>query len=515
MDSLYLFFQPILAPQTDADQVTRWFALGILLLFICLLWSRNTRRFSQQATTFFGILGTFVGIYFGLRHFDPKDIQQSVPPLLAGLKTAFLTSIFGIGATLLTRTYDFFSSWASPNERRTEGATVQTLAEILQEQTKAMQEQTQALQEQTQAEKENHLLTLKSLESIRSSVSGDGDTSMLTQIQKLRLSFDEKQNALIQEFKTFAQNMAEANTDALIKALEGVIKDFNAKINEQFGENFQQLNEAVGSLVVWQDKNKEQTERMIQHFDATVSAVEEVRESIAQMRDSMTQIAERSRAITDAAEQLAPILSAIQEQRESLAGYMGQFAEISEKAKELLPTLETKINELTENFSQAVMRATETNQKALDAHKEFAQTVINGFSELGSELGKTTTDVITQVGESAIQNMETMRVQTEDAAKLLETLVSNLAGRLTSHIQETFTKTHEEIARLAGESAGHTEARMEEIDKRLGEALTKVLKEFGSRLASISEKFADDYTLLLAEWRKVLELARGDGNARL
>jgi len=40
--------------------------------------------------------------------------------------------------------------------------------------------------------------------------------------------------------------MAENNSKALIEALQEVIRDFNAKINEQFGENFKQLNEAVG-----------------------------------------------------------------------------------------------------------------------------------------------------------------------------------------------------------------------------------------------------------------------------
>jgi hypothetical protein len=47
-----------------------------------------------------GILGTFVGIVIGLLGFDPADIDQSIPSLLGGLKTAFFTSLFGMGLSI-------------------------------------------------------------------------------------------------------------------------------------------------------------------------------------------------------------------------------------------------------------------------------------------------------------------------------------------------------------------------------------------------------------------------------
>jgi len=43
-----------------------------------------------------GVLGTFVGIFIGLLGFDTTSIKDSVPILLEGLKTAFLTSIIGM-----------------------------------------------------------------------------------------------------------------------------------------------------------------------------------------------------------------------------------------------------------------------------------------------------------------------------------------------------------------------------------------------------------------------------------
>lgn len=53
-----------------------------------------------------GVLGTFVGITKGLMCFDtsPSALDNSIPELLDGLKTAFFTSLFGmVGSLLLNR----------------------------------------------------------------------------------------------------------------------------------------------------------------------------------------------------------------------------------------------------------------------------------------------------------------------------------------------------------------------------------------------------------------------------
>ncbi len=476
LSSLYPFVQPAFDPQNFSEQVTQFFCR---LIFACFLlglifgiWKRNALRFSQTTTTALGILGTFIGIYIGLIDFDTTDsdaIQRSVPTLLAGLKTAFLTSISGILAALLTRTFDsvFFPVF----RRAAPGATVQTLADLL--------------RQQAETDRENHRQTLESLESIRASVSGEGDTSMLTQVQKFRTTFSDKQDDLIREFRSFAEKIAEANSQKLIEALEEVMRDFNAKINEQFGDNFKQLNEAVKDLVGWQDKNKEQTERMIEQFDRTVSAIDQVRDSIAQTQASLAQMAERSEAITGAAEKLDPILTAIQEQRESLGNYMTQFAEMSEKAKELLPTLDAKISELTENFSESVRQSMDENRKSLDEQKEFTRTMIAGFSELD----KAATDAIEKVTESSEQNIERMRTSVREVEEEQKKIASDLAAQLRSHTEQTFTKAEQEIARLAQRISQSIEAKVDEITESFAEAVRQTMDENRKSLDEQKELF--------------------------
>lgn len=68
-----------------------------------------------------GVLGTFWGITIGLNGFKTETLNESIPILLGGLKTAFYTSIVGMLASLITnfiinRIYDSYESELPRNE---------------------------------------------------------------------------------------------------------------------------------------------------------------------------------------------------------------------------------------------------------------------------------------------------------------------------------------------------------------------------------------------------------------
>ena len=95
--------------------------------------------------------------------------------------------------------------------------------------------------------------------------------------------------ALNSSVENYMERMAENNSKALIEALKEVIRDFNAKINEQFGDNFQQLNSAVERILVWQEAYRQQMAEMIDQQQTTTENM-----SIAALRYSeLVQQAER------------------------------------------------------------------------------------------------------------------------------------------------------------------------------------------------------------------------------
>lgn len=60
----------------------------------------DTTKFAYGAATT-GILLTFYGVYIGLLGFDVSNIESSIPTLLGGLRTAFGSSLVGLGTSMI------------------------------------------------------------------------------------------------------------------------------------------------------------------------------------------------------------------------------------------------------------------------------------------------------------------------------------------------------------------------------------------------------------------------------
>lgn len=76
----------------------------ILILFVLSMTNKSSRNFKNEIVSL-GVLGTFLGIAIGLFHFDVTDVKTSLPLLLEGLKTAFITSGVGIFFSIIISIY--------------------------------------------------------------------------------------------------------------------------------------------------------------------------------------------------------------------------------------------------------------------------------------------------------------------------------------------------------------------------------------------------------------------------
>ncbi|MYF72153.1 MAG: hypothetical protein F4175_01905 [Gemmatimonadetes bacterium] len=407
-----------------------------------ILWFRKIRHQQVNAiasiVTVIGVLGTFAGIAWGLLNFDTQNIEASVPLLLEGLKFAFLTSIIGIVGSICLKL-------SSLNERKKQaaseetytGATIDDLANIL-----------LLIHKVHQAEGDE---TRETLRAIEKALTGDGDSTVLTQLQKLRTTFSDKQDDILQAFKEFATHMADNNTKALIEALEAVMRDFNAKINEQFGDNFKQLNEAVGRINDWQEQYRQQMDELAVEFRIAA-------ESIEKSRQSLESIAERSGVIVSSAEKLDPTLQAIQQQIQLMNNRLEAFSALADNASNAFPIIENRLKQLTDNFTQVVAENIDNSQVSMERQRE------------------------------ALTNQ----------AQQLETIVTDTNRRLNT-----------ETERIFRESTANMTQQIQLLDRALQEELTKSIESLGSQLASLSRRFVDDYSPLTDQLRNVVRMADG------
>ncbi len=97
---------PLIGGIISTTMVSRIFLCLMLILSILdgtTHWRGKRHWDFKSAIVSTGLLGTFVGIWWGLYNFNTEDIASGVPVLLDGLKFAFVTSITGMAlATVLS-----------------------------------------------------------------------------------------------------------------------------------------------------------------------------------------------------------------------------------------------------------------------------------------------------------------------------------------------------------------------------------------------------------------------------
>ena len=407
----------------------------IFMVVVIFVFKKQTNSIAS-IVTIIGVLGTFCGIAWGLWRFDTQNIEASIPGLLDGLMFAFLTSICGIFLSIGIKLSTLYKRRRqSASEESYDGATIDDLADILRDIYKALH--TEGIENR------------KTLQTIEKALTGDGDSTVLTQLQKLRTTFSDKQDDLLRAFTEFATQMAENNTKALIEALEAVMRDFNTKINEQFGDNFKQLNIAVMRINEWQDQYRQQMEELADEFRIAA-------ESIEKSRSSLDVIAERSGVIISVSERLDPILVAIQHQINEFNERINAFSALADNARTAFPVIEGRLNHLTSDFSRIVMESVKKSH----------------------------------------EDMERQRDVLDRQSQQLEVMVTETNRKLTNETERVFRESTDRMAQ-----------QIQLLDKALQEELTKSMESLGSQLTSLSGKFVEDYTPLTERLRSVVQIA--------
>ena len=301
-----------------------------------LRWSRRSAALGPTLLTTLGIFFCFVGIAWGLLDFDTNDVKSSVPHLLQGIRTSFWASVAGIGFALTIKLrHILFGEAATSSSAAETGASVDDL--------------------------------LVELQRLNKTVSGTDDAGLLGQLQAARRESNTRLDRLTAAFETYAEKVAESNSKSLIKALQEVIRDFNAKINEQFGENFKELNAAVGKLVAWQAGHEAQLEALIVQETAT-------RKNMTEASLRYAELINKSGVFVGVAQSLAKVLAGLETQREQLEASLGGFARLLERTQTGLPEIERRIVSMTEQIEHGVL----ANQQQLAAAFESANAHLNG-----------------------------------------------------------------------------------------------------------------------------------------
>ena len=381
---------------------------------------------APNAVISLGIFGTFLGIYLGLVNFDTSDINNSIPDLLDGLKTAFITSLFGMFFSLFLK---YIYGLSEQRDLKQDSAVSEDPIVLLRQMTNEIASLSKTVENMG--------------ETIVKCFKSDEEFSLISQLKLIRTDMNDLKRDITKSLDEFGQKVAELGTEAMIEALRNVIEQFNARLNDLVGEEFKQLKEAMIKLVDWQENYRrfveEMQEELAKYLENIRLSTDILERSSRSMETSSTHLEEIDSSLTAisiSSEDIQRIVGTLSDQTNQLEELLRSIKTIGDEAKLVLPSITEHINSIT--------------------------------SELSS------------------------------AAQSFKDSVESVSGRIDSA-----TKQHVE----------RVDASIEEIKDGLEKALTTSLNSLGGQLASLSNKFVEDYTPLTDKLRQVVHIAERINNA--
>lgn len=533
-----------------------WFIVGCFAFFLYQAYSGKQSTLIYQAPnilTSLGILGTFTGIVIGLLEFNfgsTEEINASLPKLLDGLKTAFVTSLAGMLSAIFFKWIDasYFFVRRQNQESPDEITPNHILAEL-------------------KASNENLL-------SLKQALAGQEDGSLVgilklarTDIREAREQeikrFEKFETSLFEQMQHFAELLAKSATETVIEALRQVIVEFNKNLTEQFGENFKRLDESVKKLVDWQQQYMQQMEQMSEHYAEGVKAIDSTRLAVID-------IGEKTAEIPKSMAEMQTVLQVNQHQIQELQRHLEAFVQLKEKATSAMPEIQTNLDKVTSQLSESTEKmkiallegATEFGQSVRTTNQamtEVANNVQNNADQIketltdsAQSIGSATRDMMdslekgaTSLRESVTQSIdgalagikssieksvgqmesELNRVLKDSSTGLQDTnkmMLDNLKNsalslqdslkqsveQVLSDVRETMQKTLSAVPAQVQDAVDITSKginkQIEVMDKQMGDEVTRVITNMGSALVQVTDRFTSDYERLVQKMDAVL-----------
>jgi hypothetical protein len=514
-----------------------WIILSVFILALILRLRGKKPVFTDYVPTLLsslGILGTFAGIVIGLLAFDPtpEKMNNSITNLLWGLQTAFFTSIIGV---FLSITFKAFESFLLNQEQASENSdglaqSDNSIEGILTVQNQHLAQIVKSIGD------ENTDSSLVNILKLHRSDAADQRKQIINALQilndtvnqqnqvhlKIHIKMKELIQELMQQQSAFAaqlwlemakvsEALSKSATEQVITALKQVIVDFNHNLTDQFGENFKQLNAAVGALVQWQENYRHQLEHMIEQYAQGVQAITQTETSVANISHETAQI-------PVVMEKLKSVLDINQHQIDGLNNHLQVFTDMRDKAVQAVPQIQQRIDETITAVQQASSQLVEgINESAANLSNAIIKTAtefddsssrVNGALQTTSdhltresEVIKTTLiDSVTQIREDFYGFIHQLQGSQQAQLQTFETAIAQMMSgykeseaQIKNFAQTTINSTEESVLK-------QTRA----IDQALEQELNRTMTELGSALTTITRKFTEDYQILVNEMNKVV-----------
>ena len=464
--------------------------LSIIMIVIFILGMtvfRTYRHFVNNVPTYLttlGILGTFIGISIGLSDFNshPDNVDQSIVSMISGMKTAFITSIVGIGLSIL------FKVIVSIEKDR-----------ILFKQNLKYNTEDLILSQNSILEKQSEILNniYENMQTKDYRELMDDMVSNLESISfKQELIYDKlssNQEEFIESLDNFGTRISQNATKIVIESLEKVVHDFNINLINQFGDNFKKLDDSIYKLIEWQETYSETLESIKDYAEVNL-------ESLNNTTQAIKDIAEEASGISSVVKGLGSIIDIHNKQISDFSIYYDTLSEIQERAKDAIPYLQNyhKLNE--EHTKKITGQSTDLIVKTINSFQDSVDNMFLKFSAISDDVNRNIMDLGKNI--NLVNNyISNSHLNTSDIMKELETLIRTNLNQIQTYSNEFKEINSDNFKNLKNVYENEVELSNQyfknsfiELEKAMSIEITRVVNIMGQALGSITQQFIDDYS---------------------
>lgn len=481
----------------SADSISNAFIILTLVLFasstVVLIKGMFTRFTDSVPTllTSLGILGTFAGIVVGLMAFDPQNIDGSIHSLLAGLKTAFLTSLVGMTSSIV---FGLISNCRTENDSEDNpDIGPEAIYSVMSAHLKVSQELLASIKGEEDAS-----LTSQ-IKNLRADLS-DGNRNLSSHFKESAAHSEQFQDKLWQQMDKFGDLLSKSATEQVINALKEVIVEFNDKLTEQFGENFKRLDDSVKNLVEWQDNYREQLSDMTNQYKLGVEAIDATSQSVASISD-------RTLAIPSTMEKLEQVMNISHGQVTDLESRLEAFQSLRDNAINAMPVIKEQLDTTMDTIRDSVKNASSHYEIMLSDSQE----VIGRFGQAAENSATTvqeTSKLLKSANQDLKQHSQDLQSTTSDAIiKLqdrLETTLESVFNAQAQAVTRTFDSLEGQITDAVGRTGRSVEQQVDILDEKMQQEINQTISVMGEALATVTQQFTRDYQKLVREMKTVV-----------
>ena len=386
--------------------------------------------------TSLGILGTFIGLVWGLKSFEPSSYETmttSVSTLVEGIKVAFLTSIYGIAFALIYSS-GMKSVYAGMDEKL-QGFLEKFHLYVL-----------------PTAESESRNLMLASQK-----VQTKAMKQMVEQLtSQMADSFEKAINPTFQKMNESLEILTESVTRCQEDMVQEILRSFLREMNGSFKMQFKDFNEALVQLKKAQKETADYTTRLYQ------SMSDQLNESYARQSESMKEIVDELGRIQGRYMTTATRIT--QDNQEIQKMQQQDYQRVADYLKEAEKTSAKFWVACNQTMQKYVETATQGMEK-VSAANQAGEDVLRANQKLVEELDAKLKDFVSYQ-KMTYQTMDEVRKLFADIAVQKDNNNIYLSAGKTSQ-NAAQKESMEEVRRLLEEQGERQEALLEEMNKNM------------------------------------------------